>query len=272
MDSGGVTVVGAGGRMGAALVRALGTERVPGLALAGALDGPNCPDLGTDAGALAGVGSLGIPVTADFAEATGPAEVLIDFTLHQVTAALAPKVAEAGKAWVIGTTGLDADETAAVEAAAARVPVVMAPNMSLGINLLFVLLADAARALQDRGYDIEILERHHRKKKDAPSGTALGLGKAVADALEWNLDEVACHGRSGYTTEDRPTREIGFHAIRAGDFAGDHTVLFSTEGESLEFSHRATTRDTFAMGALQAAAWVRHQAPGLYSMRDVLGL
>jgi 4-hydroxy-tetrahydrodipicolinate reductase len=152
------------------------------------------------------------------------------------------------------------------------IPVVQAPNMSLGVNLLFVLLEQAGRALKDRGYDVEIIERHHRKKKDSPSGTALGLGQAVARGLDVKLDEVSVYGRHGLVKTDRRATEIGFHAVRGGDIVGDHTVMCATEGELVEISHRATSRDTFAIGALRAAAWLKGRAPGLYSMRDVLGL
>jgi 4-hydroxy-tetrahydrodipicolinate reductase len=173
---------------------------------------------------------------------------------------------------VIGTTGLSADERAAVEKAARDIPVVMAPNMSLGVNLLFALLEQAGRVLKEKGYDVEIIERHHRRKKDSPSGTALGLGQAVARGMDLDLEKVAVHGRHGLVKEDRPATEIGFHAVRGGDFVGDHTVIFAAEGESVELSHRATSRDTFAMGALRAAAWLAGRPAGLYTMRDVLGV
>jgi 4-hydroxy-tetrahydrodipicolinate reductase len=205
-------------------------------------------------------------------EEAAASEVVIDFSGAASTAALAPVLAERGVAWVIGTTGLDDAQRQAVEQAAQRTAVVMAPNMSLGVNLLLQLVEDAARALRGRGYDIEIIERHHRRKKDAPSGTALGLGEAAARGMEWQLDAVAQHGRSGVTDGDRPVEQIGFHAVRGGDFVGDHTVVFAAEGESVELGHRATSRDTFARGALRAAAWATGREPGLYSMRDVLGL
>jgi len=260
-----VAILGAGGRMGKTLVRCLTDGAVPGLKLAGAVDLRDHPDLNKEV-------APGVRLSPDLAEVAPACDVVIDFTSHQGTSGNAERLATWGKAWVIGTTGLTTEQRAPIEAAARKIPVVMAPNMSLGVNLLFVLLEEAARALKGKGYDVEIVERHHRLKKDAPSGTALGLGQAVAKGLEWNLDEVAKHGREGISKDIRPDREIGFHAVRGGDFIGDHTVIFATTGESVEFSHRATTRDTFAIGALRAAAWVAGQKPGLYSMKDVLGL
>ena len=266
-----VIVSGAAGRMGQAIVGCLLAEAVPGLRLAGALDAAGSPALGSDAGRLAGGRETGVMITADPQELP-PADVLIDFSVAQAAPALAAYVTAQGLGWVLGTTGLSPEALDAVQQAAGKVPVVMAPNMSLGVNLLLKLVEDAARALKDRGYDVEIVERHHRRKKDAPSGTALGLGEAVARGLDCDLAQVARHGRQGLATGDRPAQEIGFHAVRAGDFVGDHTVLFATDGESVELSHRATSRDTFAIGALRAAAWLEGRAPGLYRMRDVLGV
>ncbi|HMP88938.1 MAG TPA: 4-hydroxy-tetrahydrodipicolinate reductase [Kiritimatiellia bacterium] len=261
----GVAVLGAGGRMGKTIIRCLMDGAVPGLRLGTAIDLWDHPDRNKEV-------APGILLKTDLAEAATSVDVVIDFTSHQGTSGNAARLAEWKKAWVVGTTGLSAEQQAEVEKAAQMIPVVMAPNMSLGVNLLFVLLEEAARALKGKGYDVEIVERHHRLKKDSPSGTALGLGKAVAKGLDWNLDEVSVHGREGVSKEIRPEREIGFHAVRGGDFVGDHTVIFATNGESIEFSHRATSRDTFAIGALRAAAWVVGRKPGLYSMKDVLGL
>jgi 4-hydroxy-tetrahydrodipicolinate reductase len=267
-----VAIVGAGGRMGRALMACLAQDRVPGLTLAAAVDLWDCPDLGRDAGVMAGVGELGVTLGSDLAAVKGVAQVVVDFSGPHGTAGNAPRCAEWGVPMVIGTTGLDGEQQRAVEAAAARVPMVWAPNMSLGVNLLTVLLEQAAAALKGRGYDVEIIERHHRLKKDAPSGTALALGRAVARGYDWPLEEVAAHGRSGVSAEIRPERQIGFHAVRGGDFVGDHTVVFAAAGECVEFSHRATQRETFAIGALRAAQWVVGRPPALYSMRDVLGV
>jgi 4-hydroxy-tetrahydrodipicolinate reductase len=267
-----VVIIGAGGRMGKTLIRFIANGAVPGLKLAGAIDLWDAPDLKKDAGLAAGVGELGVAITSDLKAVIGGADVVVDFSSHHGTAGRAPQMAEFGKGWVIGTTGLSADEKAQVEAAAQAIPVVMAPNMSVGVNLLFALLEEAGRALKGKGYDVEIIERHHRRKKDSPSGTALGLGQAVARGLGVDLEQVAVHGREGLSKTDRSAEEIGFHAVRGGDIVGDHTVMFATDGELIEFSHRATSRDTFALGALRAAAWLAGRKPGLYSMRDVLGL
>lgn len=261
-----ITIIGAAGRMGATIIRCLENNAVPGLRLVGAVDLWDCPHLGQPAG------RTGVKITSDLAAVAPASDVLIDFSGHHGTAGNAPRIAEWGKGWVIGTTGIGAEGRAAIEAASKRIPIVWSPNMSLGVNLLCALLEQAARALKDKGYDVEIIERHHRRKKDSPSGTALGLGQAVAKGLGVNLDAVAVHGRHGVVKEDRSATEIGFHAVRGGDIVGDHTVMFATDGELVEFSHRATSRDTFAMGALRAAAWVNGRAPGLYSMRDVLGI
>lgn len=267
-----VVVVGAGGRMGGAIIRCLCTQRVPGLTLHGAVDQASAPAIGQDAGTLHGAPPAHILVTSDWTAAVSGAQVMIDFTAPGASAGYAPQLADAGVAWVLGTTGFSPEQQQAVEAAATRIPLVMAPNMSLGINLLLNLVEQAARALATGGYDIEIIERHHRRKQDAPSGTALALGHAAAAGCNWTLDEVACHGRAGLTPGDRPQQQIGFHAVRGGDFVGDHTVILAGEGETVELAHRATTRDTFALGALRAAAWVTGRAPGLYTMRNVLGL
>lgn len=261
-----VVVVGAGGRMGKTLLRCVESSVVPGLELVGAVDLWDSPDLGRP------IGNTGVTLTSDLARVAPASDVIIDFSGHQGTTGNAPRIATWGKGWVIGTTGIGPEGRAAIEAAAAKIPIVWSPNMSLGVNLLFVLLEEAGRALKDKGYDVEIIERHHRKKKDSPSGTALGLGHAVARGLNVKLDDVAVHGREGVVKEERSPTEIGFHAVRGGDIVGDHTVMFATDGELIEFSHRATSRDTFAIGALRAAAWLAGRKPGIYTMRDVLGI
>jgi len=264
-------IVGAAGRMGKTLIRCLLDRSVPGLQLAGAVDLAACPEQGQDAGQAAGGPAAGVPITADLARAAAGADVAVDFSLHQSAAAHATQCAGWGKPLVIGATGLTAAERQAVAQAARAVPIVMAPNMSLGVNLLLTLVRQTAAALRDRGFDVEIVERHHRRKQDAPSGTALALGAAAAEGYGWDLNAAAVHGRAGLVGE-RPARQIGFHAIRGGDWVGDHTVIFAADGESLELSHRATSRVTFALGALRAAAWVAGRPAGLYSMQDVLGL
>ena len=267
-----VLIVGAGGRMGLAMARLIAQRAVPGLELVAAVDRAGAPLLGQDAGVAAGVPALGVVLGADLAAglAARP-DVAVDFSSPSATAATAAQVAAAGVPWVVGTTGLGAAEQAAVAQAARKIPVVLSANMSLGVNLLYALVAQAARTLAGLRYDCEIVERHHRRKKDAPSGTALYLGEAAAQGFGWNLQDVAVDGRTGIPGE-RPEKEIGFHAVRGGDIVGDHTVLFAADGECIELSHRATSRDTLALGALRAAAWLPGRAPALYGMRDVLGL
>jgi 4-hydroxy-tetrahydrodipicolinate reductase len=267
-----IVIAGAGGRMGKALIRCIQSGVVPGVELAGAVDLWDCPDLGRDAGLSAGAGETGVKIGADLAAVVPGADAVIDFTGHNGTAGNTPRCAEWGRALIVGTTGLNDDEKKVINEAARRIPIVMAPNMSLGVNLLFRLVEEAASILRDKGYDIEIVERHHRRKKDSPSGTAIGLGEAAARGAGWNLGDVAVHGREGMAPGDRPATQIGFHAVRGGDFVGDHTVIFASDGESVELSHRATSRDTFAIGALRAALWTAGRKPGLYTMRDVLGL
>ena len=267
-----VLIVGAGGRMGLAMARLIAQRAVPGLELVAAVDRAGAPLLGQDAGVAAGVPALGVVLGADLAAglAARP-DVAVDFSSPSATAATAAQVAAAGVPWVVGTTGLGAAEQAAVAQAARNIPVVLSANMSLGVNLLYALVAQAARTLAGLRYDCEIVERHHRRKKDSPSGTALYLGEAAAQGFGWNLQDVAIDGRTGIPGE-RPEKEIGFHAVRGGDVVGDHTVLFAADGECIELSHRATSRDTLALGALRAAAWLPGRAPALYGMRDVLGL
>ena len=267
-----VLIVGAGGRMGLAMARLIAQRAVPGLELVAAVDRAGAPLLGQDAGVAAGVPALGVVLGADLAAALAARpDVAVDFSSPSATAATAAQVAAAGVPWVVGTTGLGAAEQAAVAQAARKIPVVLSANMSLGVNLLYALVAQAARTLAGLRYDCEIVERHHRRKKDAPSGTALYLGEAAAQGFGWNLKDVAVDGRTGIPGE-RPEKEIGFHAVRGGDVVGDHTVLFAADGECIELSHRATSRDTLALGALRAAVWLPGRAPALYGMRDVLGL
>ncbi len=262
-----VGILGAAGRMGQALVRCI--SRFPGLALAGALEADGNPALGKDAGLVAGIGATGVIISRDIRGMAGRVDVCIDFSSPAASAAHAIAAAEMKIGLVIGTTALDENQAAAVKAAAASVPVVWAPNMSKGVNLLFNLVEQAAGILGD--YDVEIIETHHRHKKDAPSGTALGLVRAAAKARKLDPEAAMTHGRHGQTGE-RPVAQIGVHAVRAGDVVGDHTVILACEGERVELTHKASSRDCFAMGALQAAGWVAGRAPGLYSMRNVLDL
>ena len=267
-----VLIVGAGGRMGLAMARLIAQRAIPGLELVAAIDRAGAPLLGQDAGVAAGVPALGVVLGADLAAALAARpDVAVDFSSPAATAATAAQVAAAGVPWVVGTTGLGAAEQAAVAQAAQKIPVVLSANMSLGVNLLYALVAQAARTLAGLRYDCEIVERHHRRKKDAPSGTALYLGEAAAQGFGWNLKDVAVDGRTGIPGE-RPEKEIGFHAVRGGDIVGDHTVLFAADGETVELSHRATSRDTLALGAIRAAAWLPGHPPALYGMRDVIGL
>ena len=257
--------------MGKTLIRCIQEEKVAGLELAGAIDLWDVPDIGTDAGIASGTKEAGVKLTTDLAAVAPGADVIIDFTSHFGTAGNADRIAEWNTAWVIGTTGLSDEEMTEVHAAAEKVPVVMAGNMSLGINLLCNLVEEAAKALHAKGYDIEVIERHHNQKADAPSGTALMLGQAAADGAGLDLKTSQIDGRTGHPGA-RTKEEIGFHAIRGGDIVGDHTVLMAGTGELIELSHRATSRETFAVGALTAAAWVVLQKPGLYNMQNVLEL
>ncbi|MDA1044795.1 MAG: 4-hydroxy-tetrahydrodipicolinate reductase [Verrucomicrobia bacterium] len=262
-----VAILGAGGRMGAALIRC--AQHFDTLKVVAAHDRAEHPDIHKDAGLLAGIDALGFPLSADFG-ALAKADAFIDFSFHAIVPAHVARAAKDGKAFVLGTTGLTPEETAAVHTAAKSIPLVWAPNMSLGVNVLFDLVEKAARVL-DLDYDVEIVETHHRHKKDAPSGTALGLADSVTRGRNQKLEDVACYGREGETGE-RPRGEIGIHALRAGDVVGDHTVVFATGGERLELSHRASSRDAFAMGALRAAVWAHGRHAGLYTMKSVLGL
>ena len=261
-------VTGAAGRMGQTLVQAVGAA--PGLVLGAASERPDSSLIGADAGELAGVGRLGVQLVADLTQALDAFDVVIDFTAPAATLAHLALCRAHGKAMVIGTTGLDAAARAAVTAAGADIPIVFAPNMSVGVNLCFKLLDIAARVLGDE-VDIEIIEAHHRHKVDAPSGTALRMGEVVAAALGRDLAQVAVYGREGHTGA-RERRTIGFETIRAGDVVGEHWVWFAGEGERVEIAHKATSRMTFAKGAARAAHWLAGRSPGVYDMQDVLGL
>ena len=263
----GIGIPGAAGRMGTALAR----EAVESddCRVVAATEAPGHPAIGQDCGALAGIGPIGVTVSADAGAMFRAADAVLDFTLPSAAAGHAARAAEAETALVVGTTGLGTTERAALEAAAAQAVVVQAPNMSLCVNLLMRLTEQVA-GLLDADYDIEIVEMHHRHKIDAPSGTALGLGRAAARGRGMALDAVGRRGRDG-TTGARPRGEIGFAALRGGDVVGDHSVIFAADGERLELTHRAASRRTYARGALRAARWAQTRRPGLYTMADVLG-
>lgn len=256
-----IVLPGAAGRMGRMIARVI--AETEGVRLSGALERPGSPTLGE---ALA----PGVAVVDDVGRALAEADAIIDFTAPEATVKLAAEAAARGVAMVIGTTGFQPAELDAVRAAAAKIPIVLSANMSLGVNVLLGLLEQAARALGD-AYDVEIVELHHRQKKDAPSGTALMMARTLAAALGRDLDQVARYGREGQVGA-RTKDEIGVLAVRGGDIVGEHTAYFCGLGERLEISHLASSRETFARGAVRAAMWLRGRAPGLYDMRDVLGL
>jgi len=263
-----IAVCGAAGRMGRAIIEA--TTQTPGLKLGAALTHPQSSVLGVDAGELAGVGKLGVVVVDNLERVVNDFDVLIDFTRPDVTMGNVRACQLAGKRIVIGTTGFSDEQKRAIKTASDSIAVVLAPNMSVGVNLCFKLLDMAARILGD-SVDIEIVEAHHRHKIDAPSGTALRMGEVVANALGRDLKDCAVYGREGQTgARDRKT--IGFETIRAGDIVGEHTVMFADIGERVEITHKASSRMTFANGALRAATWLHQQPRGLFDMQDVLGL
>ncbi len=263
-----IGIAGASGRMGRALIEAV--QAAEGMRVTAAIERPESPVLGTDAGAVAGIGEIGVAIGDDLAAVTDRIDVLIDFTLPEPTLDHLAVCRRAGTRMVIGTTGFNATGKQAIRDAADDIAIVFAPNMSVGVNLCFKLLDLAARVLGDEA-DIEIIEAHHRHKVDAPSGTALRMGEVVAEALGRNLDEVAVYGRQGHTGE-RDRRTIGFETIRAGDIVGEHTVMFADIGERVEITHKASSRMTFAKGAVRAAGWLMDHERGLFDMQDVLGL
>ncbi|HZH25771.1 MAG TPA: 4-hydroxy-tetrahydrodipicolinate reductase [Azospirillaceae bacterium] len=264
-----VAVLGCAGRMGRMLVRAI-SEAPDGLVLAGGTVRSGGAGAGQDIGAIAGLPPLGLAATDDATALFAKADVAIDFTSPDATLAHVRLAAQAQVPMVVGTTGLDAGQRALVEQASRHVPIVLAANTSLGVTLLAALVEQAARTL-DPGFDIEIVEMHHRRKVDAPSGTALALGAAAAAGRGVDPGQAAVRARDGLTG---PRREgdIGYAVLRGGDVVGEHTVVFAGDGERIELTHKAGDRMVFARGALRAARWVRRQAPGLYSMRDVLGV
>ncbi|RWE12919.1 MAG: 4-hydroxy-tetrahydrodipicolinate reductase [Mesorhizobium sp.] len=265
----GLVVVGAAGRMGQALIRAIHT--IPGARVAGAIERAGSPHFGKDAGELAGIGNIGVTIGEDPLPAFAKADGVLDFSSPAATVEFAGYAAQARIAHVIGTTGCSADDNAKIAAAARHATVVKSGNMSLGVNLLAVLVEQAARALDADDFDVEILEMHHRHKVDAPSGTALLLGEAAATGRGIDLDGNSVRSRDGHTGV-RKTGSIGFATLRGGSVVGDHSVVLAGTGERITLAHHAEDRAIFARGAIKAALWARGRKPGLYSMRDVLGL
>ncbi|WP_447927199.1 MULTISPECIES: 4-hydroxy-tetrahydrodipicolinate reductase [unclassified Vreelandella] len=264
-----VAIVGVAGRMGRTLVSALNQDE--NATLAGGIVEPGSSLVGADIGELAGTGKCGVTAVDSLNAIVDDFDVLIDFTAPQVTLSNLAFCAEHGKAIVIGTTGMNDDELAALDSYRDNVAMVFAPNMSVGVNLTLKLLETAARALGDEGYDIEIVEAHHRHKIDAPSGTAVKMGEVIAKSLDRTLKEHGVFERVGQCGP-RTDTEIGFATVRAGDIVGEHTVMFATEGERIEITHKASSRMTFAKGAVRAARWVAEQRSGRFDMQDVLGL
>jgi 4-hydroxy-tetrahydrodipicolinate reductase len=262
-----IAVFGSGGKMGCAIVRAIADAE--GGVLAAAIERTDYPYLAADASQMAGLAASGVRVV-DQPPAKGAADVWIDFSTPSAAAPNAQAAAAAGAAIVIGTTGVSAADKDKIAAIANTIPIVLTPNMSMGVNVMLKLVADAARML-GQAYDIEIVETHHRAKRDAPSGTALRLGEAVAEATGRDLAKVARYHRHG-DIGPRTQAEIGMQTLRGGDVFGDHTVFFFGQGDRVEITHRASSRDTFARGAVRAALWLAGKPDGLFDMRDVLGL
>ena len=263
-----IAVVGVSGRMGLCLVKA--AVLADKTTLTTAVSRPGSAAINKDAGDLAGIGNLGVTVVDNLSSVLDQFDVLIDFTRPDSSMDIIEICRKAGKKIVIGTTGYSEDQKATIAKAANDVAIVLAPNMSVGVNLSLKLLEMAAKVMGDYT-DIEIIEAHHRHKVDAPSGTALRMGEVIADTLDRNLKDCAIYGREGNTGE-RNRKTIGFSTIRAGDIVGDHTVMFADEGERLEITHKATSRMTFANGAIRAAVWLKDKPHGFFDMQDVLGL
>lgn len=263
-----IAVTGAAGRMGKMLIEAVKLN--PDTELGAAIERPGSSVIGADSGEVAGLGKNGIAIVDDLQQVLNDFDVLIDFTAPAATVANAVVCSQAGKKMVIGTTGCTEQDKAQIAEAAQRTGVCMASNFSTGVNLCFKLLKEAAAILGD-DYDVEVVEAHHRHKVDSPSGTALSMGEAVAEGLGRNLKEVAIYGREGQVGA-RPQQEIGFATVRGGDVVGDHTVMFLADGERVEITHKASSRMSFARGAVRAAGWLAQRDTGLFDMQDVLGL
>jgi 4-hydroxy-tetrahydrodipicolinate reductase len=263
-----IGIIGAGGRMGQACIRQV--TDTDGCEIVAASDVAGADLIGRDAGEAAGTGTLGVAVTDDAAAVVAASDAVIEFTLPGPTVDHVALTAEAGVAHIIGTTGMEAAQEAALKKAGEKTVIMHAPNMSLAVNLLFALTKQVAATLND-DFDIEIFEMHHKHKVDAPSGTAVGMGRAAAEGRGVNLDDVAKWARSGITGE-RKRGDIGFASLRGGNVIGDHTVTFAIEDERLEISHKAQSRQIFARGAVHAALWSAGKKPGFYTMFDVLGI
>ncbi len=262
-----VVIVGAAGQMGRQAAYAALQDK--DIQVVGAVVEPGAPEIGADAGNLAGLATTGVVATDDLESVIALGDVIVEFTAPRPSVAHAQLASRHGKAVVLGTTGLGPEHQEAIGRVAEAVPVLMAPNMSVGVNVLLKVLPLITKAL-GAGYDIEIVEAHHRRKKDAPSGTALKLAEVIAAALDADLREIASFGREGIAP--RKEGEIGLHAVRAGGIVGDHRVIFANDGEQIEIVHRAFSRQTFALGAARAAKFIVKQKPGLYTMQDVLAL
>jgi len=263
-----VAIVGAAGRMGGRLIQAV--IAAEGLELTGATERPGHPQIGTDAGLLAAVGELGVPISDDLAATMENADILIDFTFPEVTLQNLEICAKFGKMVVSGSTGFTPEQKSQVKKYAEQIPVVLAPNMSVGVNACFKLLKEAANILGE-DFDVEVVELHHNQKKDSPSGTAVRMGEVIAETLGRDYNQVANYHREGMCGA-RTKTEIGMQTVRGGDIVGEHTVYFIGMGERIEISHRAMSRDMFARGAVRACQWLQNQDSGLYDMQDVLGL
>ena len=261
-----VIINGACGRMGRLIIQ--GVAQQTDMEIVGAIEYAEHPHIGSDAGVVAGIGEIGVAITSELDKVLGDTDVVIEFSKPRATLQHLKQVVEANKAMIIATTGFNSHELATVKALASQIRCVMAPNMSLGVNVMIQALELIAKALGD-DYDIEVIEAHHNHKADSPSGTALRLAETVATALGRDLDEVGVYGRHGIVGA-RPKKQIGIHAVRGGDIAGDHTVLFATEGEQLSVVHRAHSPEAFAKGAIRAARWVVNAPKGLHDVSEIL--
>lgn len=263
-------VAGAAGRMGSRIINVLSTSE--GIRLSAAVERKAHPLVGQDSCGPAGLPAGGVltVITDDLAAALKAGDVLIDFTLPEISLEHIKTCADLGKPLVVGTTGFSKEQLGEINKQVHKIPCVLSPNMSIGVNLCFKILAEIAKTIGE-DYDMEIVEAHHRMKKDAPSGTAMKMAQVIAQAVNRNLDEVSVYARKGMIGE-RSKKEIGIQTLRAGDIVGEHTVMFAGKGERIEITHRAHSRDTFAAGAVRAAKWVVGKKPGLYDMQDVLGL